>query len=75
MKLQKKHFCYVLHCRDNVSKSSVVLLYVFKDSSFARLIDWMIEYWLTLSEQYFIYIQDENKFHTIFNPDSKGGMW
>jgi len=35
------------------------------------LIDWFII--ITFSEQFFIYIKDENKINIIYNPDSKRG--
>ena len=37
---------------------------------FCRLI-WLITFYLTSSEQYFMYIQDKNKFTNIQNPDRK----
>jgi hypothetical protein len=37
------------------------------------MLDWLIDDCLTSSDQYLSYIQDENKFYNILNPDRKEG--
>ena len=56
--------------KDNPLPSQQPLSLGEAESCFVR--DWLIDYFLTFSEQCFSY-QDENKFNNIKNPDIKDG--